>query len=176
MADGEARERKARRGGVTLEGSKRPQLRKARAGSWTAAKRSAFIEELAATCNVAASLRTVGMSAVSVYKLRKRSAEFRAQWAEALREGYAKLEMMLIERAMNGTVKTVTRAGGAVDKTREYPNHVALALLRMHKDKVGEAETAYTEQDLEEVRRRIVRKVAAVNVRAEREEGSRHAR
>jgi hypothetical protein len=152
---------------MEIAGGKRPQMRKVRKSGWTAAKRKKFIEELAATCNVAASLRKVRMKDASVYELRKRSAEFRAQWAEALREGYAKLEMMLLERAMNGTVKTVTRAGGAIDKTHEYPNAIALSLLRLHKDNVAEGEAQHHPDDMEAVRKRILRKLAAVKKRYE---------
>ena len=156
-----------KRVGMHLGKGKKPQMRKTRRGGWTAAKQRKFIEELAATCNVAASLRRVRMSARGVYDLRKRSAEFRAEWAGALCEGYAKLEMMLLDRAMNGTVKTVTRANGTVDKTHEYPNALALRLLKMHKDAVADAEAEHHPEEMEEVRRRIVRKLAAVKKRAE---------
>ena len=154
---------------MELVGGRKPQMRKKK-GGWTAAKRKAFIDELAATCNVAASLRKVRMSDTSVYRLRKQSAQFRAEWAEALREGYAKLEMMLLERAMNGTVKTVTRADGAVDKTHEYPNHIALQLLRLHKDSAAAAEAEHDPEEMEEVRQRIARKLEAVRKRLEREQ------
>lgn len=165
--------RKARAGtGLVLKGGRRPQLIKGRKGGWTAAKRKAFTAELAATCNVAASLRVVGMSTSSLYRLRQRSAEFRAQWAEALREGYAKLELTLLDRAMNGTVKTVIRADGSVDKTIEYPNAIALALLRMHKDSVAEAAAEHDSVEIEDVRKRIARKLAMVRKRIEQEEGS----
>lgn len=154
------------RGSAELAGGTKPQVRRKKSG-WTAARRNAFLAELAATCNVAASLRKVKMGETGVYKLRRQSAEFRAAWAEALREGYAKLELMLLERAMNGTVKTVTRPGGAVDKTHEYPNALALALLRMHKDGVAAAEADHDATDIEAVRERIGRKLAAVRKRLE---------
>ena len=107
-----------RRAALVPRGGPRPQLRAPRPYEWTAAKKARFIAELAGTCNVLASLRVVGMESGSLYKLRKRDAKFRAEWAEALREGYAKLEMMLLERAMNGTVRTVSRAGGSPARSR----------------------------------------------------------
>lgn len=149
---------------VQLVGGSKPKVQ-LRQGGWTAAKQKAFLAALAATCNVAASVRTVKMSDTGVYKLRKRSAAFRAAWAEALSEGYARLELMLLERAMNGTVKTVTRAGGGVDKTHEYPNALALALLRMHKGNVAASEAEHAPEDIEAVRARIGRKLAAVRRR-----------
>lgn len=161
---------KKRNRGLVLAGGAKPQLRRVRKREWTAAKRRAFIDELAATCNIQAALRVVGMSDSGLYKLRKRDARFRAEWAEALREGYAKLEMMALERAMNGTVKTVTRANGSVDKTHEYPNGLALALLKMHRQNAAAANAEYDEEDIEEVRRRIARKLAALRKRMEAEE------
>lgn len=146
---------------------KRPlQKRKVRRGGWTAKKKAAFLDHLAATCNVAASARKVRMGEGGVYALRRRCAEFRAGWALALAEGYARLELMLLERAMNGTVKTVTRANGAVETTHEYPNALALSLLSRHRASVAEAEAEHDEEELEEVRRRILRKLEAVRKRA----------
>lgn len=46
-------------------------------------------------------------------------------------EIYAKLELMLLERAMEGTPKVIRRAGG--DETiREYSSRLAIALPRRH--------------------------------------------
>jgi hypothetical protein len=147
-----------------------PQLRKESARAWTVAKRGAFLSELAATCNVRASADAAGMSVSAVYGLRMRDARFRAQWREALREGYAKLELMLIDRAMNGSVKTVTRAGGAVDKTHEYPNGLAFQLLKMHREEAQVADSEHDPDEIEEVRRRIARKLDALRRRIEAEQ------
>jgi hypothetical protein len=50
----------------------------ARPERWTVEKQGAFLVKLAETANVRASARAVGMSEQGVYKLRARSAEFRA--------------------------------------------------------------------------------------------------
>ncbi len=152
-----------------LVGGKKPQLRRSE-GRFTARRRRTFMEELAGTCNVTAAAAAAGISTTIVYRLRLRSAEFRAEWARALREGYARLEIMLLERAMNGTVKTVERAGGVIDRTHEYPNAIALQLLRMHKDSAAEAEAVHDPNEVDEVRRRIMRKLAAVRARAVKQE------
>ncbi len=154
---------------MALVGGKKPQIRKKK-GGWTPAKQRAFIDELGATCNISAALRKVRMSDSGLRALRRRSAEFRALWAEALREGYARLELVMLERMMNGTVKTVTRADGSVDKTHEYPNHIALQLLRLHKSNVAEAEAEHDPEEIEAARERILRKLAAVRKRLERDE------
>jgi hypothetical protein len=161
----------AGRPGMALAGGKKPQVRRKK-GGWTAAKKQRFLHELAATCNISAALRKVRMSESGLGHLRRRSAAFRAQMAEVRSEAYARLELMTLERMMNGTVKTVTRADGSVDKTHEYPNHIALQLLRLHKDKVDEAEAEHDPQEIEAVRQRILRKLAVVRRRLEQgEEG-----
>jgi hypothetical protein len=55
--------------------------------AWTAAKERKFLDHLAATCNVSASLREVGATATSAYGHRQKSAQFRAEWNRALSEG-----------------------------------------------------------------------------------------
>lgn len=149
---------------LVLEGGTRPQVRVPRAGGWTVAKQKVFLSHLAATCNVTRSARAVGMHESGVYQLRARSAEFRAQWAAALDEGYAKLELMMLQRAMNGTVKKVTRAGGVIDRFREYSDATALQLLKAHKDRTRPA-ADLPEEDVEAARKRILKKLEAIERR-----------
>lgn len=151
----------------------RPKLKAPRRTEWTAAKKRTFLDELASTCNVAASLRAAKMRPASLYRLRRRCAAFRAEWEQSLREGYAKLEVMLLERAMNGTVKTVERSGGAVDKTHEYPDALALRLLQMHREGARPEEREHHPDDIEAVRARIMRKLKAVRQRLDREAAER---
>lgn len=158
---------------LILSGGRKPRVRRPRRDGWTAARRRLFLDELAATCNVQAAIRAAGMKpgSMSVYALRKRSAAFRAEWARALAEGYAKLELALLDRAMNGTVKTVERGNGMVDKTREYPNGLAIQLLKLHREGAAVAEVEAGSEEVEEVRRRVVRKLSALEKRLSGEEG-----
>ena len=158
----------AERPGMALVGGRKPQLRKKKSG-WTAAKKQRFLDELGATCNIAASLRKVRMGDSGLRKLMRRSAAFRAQMEEVRSEAFARLELTMLERMMNGTVKTVTRADGSVDKTHEYPNAIALQLLRLHKDKVAETQAEHDPEEIEAVRERILRKLAVVRRRLDRE-------
>lgn len=89
---------------------------------------------LGATCNVAMSARKAGFSQSWAYRLRKRDAAFRAGWAEAVREGYAKLELVLLERAMKGTPRPIFRRDGSERIIREYSTALAVALLKRHAD------------------------------------------
>lgn len=157
--------------GLTVAGGKRPQARKRRANDWTAAKERKFLAALGATCNIERSARQARVGTTTVYRRRERCARFRAGWAQALREGYAKLELTLLERSLNGTVKTRRRPDGSTDETHEYPNAVALSLLRMHRDSAREAEAEHDPEEIEEVRERLARKLRAVRARIARESG-----
>lgn len=160
---------------MVLVRDKRPLLRKAKRNSFTAAKQDKFFAELAATCNVQAACRKARVSKPTVYRHRRMSASFRARWREAVREAYAALELVMLERAMNGTVKTVTGPDGAVEKrVHEYPNAVALTLLRMHRATVAEADQAeeLEPEDVDEVRERLARRIARLRARLGSEAGA----
>ncbi len=77
------------------------QLRivKARTGGWSDRVRGAFLDHLAASCNVRASAACVKRHERSAYYLRRIDPAFAALWDEALKAGYARLEAMLLERA-----------------------------------------------------------------------------
>ncbi len=86
---------------ILCNGNKgRVQLRAVRKDGWTAEKRAAFLDNIAATCNVAASAQLVGLGEPAAYRLRRRDPEFAEQWRVALEAGFDRLQAMLIERAM----------------------------------------------------------------------------
>ncbi len=96
-----------------------------------AKRRETFLAELALTANVAASARAAEVAEAAIYALRRKDAGFRRAWLEALAEGYAQLELQLLERALFGTPKAARGAGG-----REFSERLALALLSAHRDTV----------------------------------------
>ena len=124
--------------GMTIAQQTRPARRKPAAARerWTLDKQAEFLRHLADTANVTASARAVGMSEKGVYKLRMKSDAFRAAWASALTEGYVKLELMLLDRAMNGTRKAVWHGGKTVGETTEYSERLAMQLLSQHRTSV----------------------------------------
>lgn len=148
---------------------RRPQLRKTRR-VFTQARQERFFAELAATCNVTRAYRAAGVSKYCVYDHRRKSAAFRTRWTEAVRDSYARLELMMLERSMNGTVKTITRADGSVEKIHDYPNAIALQLLRLHRQTAAEAETEYEPEDVEEVRERIADKLERLRAQLDKED------
>ena len=142
-----------------LAGGKVPRVVKSRAATFDGAKQARFLAELAATCNVTLAAKRTRVAQNTVYRHRQTDAGFRARWAEALGQAYHNLELMMLERAMNGTVKTVTKADGSIDRTHEYPNAIALTLLRLHRDGAAEAEPDPSDEDADEIRARIMRRI-----------------
>lgn len=63
-----------------------------------------FLRQLAATNNVAAAAKTVGMSRQSAYRLRARhkGRPFDIGWEAAFQRGYDNLAQVALERALNG--------------------------------------------------------------------------
>ena len=158
--------------GLVLYVGKKPQMRRPRKDAWTKRLRAAFLDELSATCNIAASLRRVRKNRRGLDKLRARDASFRAEMRAAIRRAYTTLELFALEQIMNGTVKTTTKADGSVEKVHHYPLHLALNLLRLHKATADEPEEAPDDEAAEAVRRRILRKLTAVRAEIEAEEAA----
>ena len=87
-------------GGAGGKAGGRLQVRKAAKGGWTPAKRAAFLEHLAATCNIAASARAVGMAPRGAHALKARDAVFAADWEGAIEAAYETLEVRLLAYAL----------------------------------------------------------------------------
>jgi hypothetical protein len=140
---------------------------------WTDAKKERFIEVLEATCNIAAGLRAVGMSRSGLTKLRARDGAFRARMADSRKRAYVDLEFFTLGKIMDGTVKTVTKADGSVETVHEYPLHLALQLLRLHRDVADSAaaeeapDGASDEARKIEVVERLMRKMRKLRERVE---------
>lgn len=140
----------------------KPRVRKAKKDGWTAAKAKAFLDHLRISCNVAASCRKAGIGETAVYNRRKIDAAFRAEWGAALSEAVERLEILLLERAIKGTTVEKRARDGAVVKTVQYPDQVALALIRANKDKAAAFEAPDDEAELAALRIKIGRKLDAV--------------
>jgi hypothetical protein len=150
---------------LTLVGGKKPQLRKISARSWTKAKQREFFSVLAETCNVKRAAREAGVSASHAYHKRRTEAAFRAGWIEAVGTAYQRLELVLLDRAFNGTEKVITRRDGSEERMVEYSNQLGLALLKMHRDTAGEASTHFAPSQIEEMRERLFNKLKRLKER-----------
>ena len=162
---------KAKSEELVLFGGGRAQMRKASGRSWSKAKENAFLSILAETCNVTQAAAGAGVSVSNAYRRRKADAGFRGAWLDAIGTAYQRLEMVLLERAFVGTEKIVRRKDGSEERMVEYPNQLALTLLKMHRDTAVEAVTEVAPDDVEEIRERLLEKLERLRKR----EGERDA-
>ena len=104
------------------------------------------------------------------YRRRKMDAGFRASWLEVMAEAYQRLELVLLDRAFNGTEKVVTRRDGSEERMREYSNQLGLTLLKMHRETAIEADSELPPDDVDEIRERLVRKLQRLKRRDEEQD------
>ncbi|MEO0441639.1 MAG: hypothetical protein AAF067_12295 [Pseudomonadota bacterium] len=100
---------------------------------WTKRKMADFLRMLAATHNVSAAAKSVGMSRQSAYKLRARlkGAPFDLAWETAFRHGYDNLAHAALDRALNGVEVPHYHRGELVGTSRKYDERLTVALLAM---------------------------------------------
>ena len=58
---------------------------------------------------------------------------------------------------------------------REYPNHIAIKLLQTHRETAIEAESEHSNEDADEIRERLVRRLERLKRRNEEQEAARRA-
>src|SRR5689334_17537058 len=121
-------------------------MRQRQPRNWTKEKEAEFLSVLADTCNVTRAAEEAGVSQSGVYKRRKENAAFRAGWLEAISVAYQRLELVLLDRAFNGTEKLVKRRDGSEERMLEYSNQLGLTLLKMHRDTAIEARPSEPEE------------------------------
>ena len=172
MAKSGGRPRRLKRDGVDTNelspgGRTQLQMRELSSGRISKRQVQTFFAALADTCNVKLSAREAGFTVQWAYLKRRTDAGFRAAWAEAVAEGYAKLELVLLERALTGTEKITIRRDGSEERVREYPNAIALQLLRRHRETAAEADMAIPEEEAAELRKRLLDKLERLRKREE---------
>jgi hypothetical protein len=163
----------ARKRELTLVAASKPQLRKRAARDWSKVKASEFLRVLGETCNVSEACRRSGVPMTVAYRRRKMDAGFRAEWAETIGSAYHRLELVLLDRAFNGTEKLIRRKDGSEERMLEYSNQLGLTLLKMHRDTAIEANSELPPEDVDEIRERLVRKLQRLKRRDEEQEAGR---
>ena len=151
--------RAKRSGELVLVGGNKAHMRKPGKREWTIAREDAFLSALEATCNVTLAAEETGVSVSSAYRRRATNAGFRGRWVGAIGSAYQRLELALIERALIGTEKIIKRKDGSEERVREYPNAIALTLLRLHRDTAQEASIEEPPHDMDEIRERLLQKI-----------------
>ena len=98
---------------------------------WTKPKMAEFLRVLAATQEVKAAAKAVGMSRQSAYRLRNRlkGEPFDIAWETAFQHGYDALHQAALERALHGVEEPVFHAGEQVGTRRRYDERLTVFLL-----------------------------------------------
>ena len=142
-------------------------MRKASRRNWTKTKESEFLSVLAETCNVTEAARQAGVCLSYAYKRRASNAGFRAGWMQAIGDAYQRLELVLLDRAFNGTEKVVKRRDGSEERMLEYSNQLGLSLLKMHRNTAAEAASEIPAENVGEMREQLVKKLLRLKKRIE---------
>lgn len=111
-------------------GGKRVQIARARLKQWTPRVERRFLTALLATCNVTAACAEVGMTPAGAYAHRKRWPRFAELWDEAIAEGFARIEIALLENGLNLFGETELPPDTPL---RGMDAAMAIRLLHMHK-------------------------------------------
>lgn len=110
------------------------QLQRQRGAGWTPDRQRKFIEALASSACVTEAAASVGLSATSAYNLRRRpdAQAFRLAWDAAIDFGMRRLVDAALARAVHGVAVPIFWKGEQVGERREYPEHLAMFLMRAH--------------------------------------------
>jgi hypothetical protein len=163
---------------VRLQSGGRLQLSAPRAREWTTKSERVFLDVLSATANARAAATAAGVSASGAWVRRRRVPAFAEAWDEAVADGHARLEMLMMERgtALLGGAALDEGAARAAQPQDEdardaaaraaFDPQVAMWLLkRQDQRRAGTARRKRPwerEVPIEEVRASIMRKVEAM--------------
>jgi len=102
-------------------------------------RRQTFLRELAAGRTVAAACEAAHIAWSTLYHWRRSSAEFRAAWDEAARQGEdalaARLDSELVRRAVDGVEEPVFHAGEEIGTRRRYSDPLLMFGVRERRQK-----------------------------------------
>lgn len=130
---------------------------------WCDEDEEIFLDCLAATCNVVMACEQADVSGSTVYRQRRKRADFAMKWQAALEQGYARLEMGMLESA-NRAFTGDEGFGDAV--VAPMSAELALKLLQFHRASVtGQGRASGWRgppKRLEDLRESILRKIEAI--------------
>jgi hypothetical protein len=150
------------------------QLKRAGEGRWNQRKEKLFFDELAATANVKRAAKAAGVSPNAVYQRRMRDAHFKAKWAAVLETGRASIEMHLVEAANRSFEPEELDVADSPPKVSVAE---AIRIVQTHGSKKQQEElpsfaervASMGEQEIEELRERILGKLKRLTDRTRRE-------
>jgi hypothetical protein len=130
---------------------------------WSDEDEEIFLDCLAACCNVLLACDQAGVAPTTVYRQRRKRADFAQKWQAALEQGYARLEMALVAAAADSI------EGVEFDSDHPIPKmsaETALKVLQLHRASVlgvgKRSGWTAPPRRLEEVQASILRKVEAI--------------
>jgi hypothetical protein len=139
------------------------QLVRSSGKRWSDEAEALFLDQLAASCNVTASAQGAGFTPAAVYKRRRRDPGFAQRWEAALQQGYARLEALLVQRAIEAL------EGFAPDPETPLPDMTvadARAILSQHRAMVQGAQRSRRQwarpRSLDDMRDSILAKLEAL--------------
>ncbi|WP_156347194.1 hypothetical protein [Sphingomonas sp. Leaf33] len=112
------------------------QVRAVNVDSWTPEKRAAFLDRLAAWCNVKRACADVELTPEGAYALRRRDAGFAADWRAAMLTGYDRLEAAVLEDAL----KPLEPVEHSELPEEPFDREQAMRLLKMYYDRLHRPE------------------------------------
>lgn len=116
------------------------QVQRKRRTAFSEKRRRAFLEHVAATCNVTASAEAAGVTVQCVYQTRMRDEGFRAAWSGAIEQGYARLEARALAEAC--PARLIEVGGDLVVAEGPIDRELTWFLLREHKKGIAGAARA----------------------------------
>jgi hypothetical protein len=133
-----------------------PALRPQHNG-WTPDRQQRFLDHLAATANVTAAAKAVGMSKQSAYWLRRQphSGKFARAWDDALVDRDRWIEDLAMDRVLNGEEEVIERDGQTVAVRRRPcdPRILLFYLKRLERRSLqAESRIRYESSDVSKLR------------------------
>ena len=99
------------------------------ASQWTGEVKARFLDCLSQRGNVRAACKSVGLSAETAYRQRRRDAVFARAWAAAMALARRVSEQVLADRAIDGVEEEVWHRGEMVGTRRKFDSRLLLAHL-----------------------------------------------
>lgn len=131
-------------------------------------QRQLFVEVLGECCNVRHAAAVAGFAHSAAYKLRRVDRDFADAWQAALENGYARLEMALVERAID-TIEKLNGGGGTpLPPVGAMTVAQAMDVMAKHRASVegGRAKrvrlNSHTRPSAEETDAEILRRIAII--------------
>lgn len=113
--------------------NRRLQKRKLPAHAWTEEQESAFLDMLAATCNVLRACRHAAVDYRSAYRRRRQHPGFASAWRAAILTGYERLEEQLLAQLAAPRPLEEDGIDCVPPSIGPFDAKLAMELLRMHR-------------------------------------------